>query len=219
MSADATSPSRRTPPWRENARRPRRPRRYPRPVTRLILLNGMPGVGKSTIARRFVEEHPGTLLCDIDVLRTFIGGWSDDFDGAGARIRPAALGLITGYLRESGDVVLPQLLARSTELEKFERAALVAGAHFVEVMLAADTDDAVRRFHGRDDGMDAWHPTVRRLVAETGGDELLRSYASKLDELVARRPATRVIPSVAGAVDATYAALLEAIDAAAPPAR
>lgn len=188
-------------------------------MTRLILLNGMPGVGKSTIARRFAAEHPGTLLCDVDVLRTFIGGWSDDFDLAGARIRPAALGLITGYLRESGDVVLPQLLARVTELERFEQAALAAGADFVEVMLATDTDDAVRRFHGRDDGIDAWHPTVRRLVVEAGGDELLRAYASSLEELVSRRPATKVIPSVAGAVDATYAAVIEAIDAAAPTAR
>jgi predicted kinase len=188
-------------------------------VTRLILLNGMPGVGKSTIARRFAAEHPGTLLCDIDVLRTFIGGWSDDFDRAGARIRPAALGLITGYLRESGDVVLPQLLSRMSELDKFERATLEAGADFVEVMMATDTDDAVRRFHRRDDGIDAWHPTVRRLVAEGGGEELLRAYASNLDELVARRPATKVVASVEGAVDATYAAVLGAIDAATPTTR
>lgn len=77
-------------------------------MTRLILLNGLPGVGKSTLARRWAADHPGTLVCDVDVLRTWIGGWRDDFVGAGALVRPGALGLIRGYL-EGGDVVLPQL--------------------------------------------------------------------------------------------------------------
>lgn len=202
---------RRIPPWRELAPA----RRYARRVNRLILLNGLPGVGKSTIARRYATEHPGTLLCDVDVLRTFIGGWRDDFEKAGARIRPAALGMIAGYLRESGDVVLPQLLARVSELEKFERAALDAGAEFIEIMLEAETDDAVRRFHRRDDGTDPWHPIVRSLVAEAGGDDVLRDYAVRLRGLVARRPRTRTVMSVADATDAAYRDVLEAVDAAA----
>ena len=74
-------------------------------MNRLILLNGPPGVGKSTVATRFAAEHPGTLRCDIDVLRTMIGGWEDDYERAGGLIRPAALGLIASYLRKSGDVV------------------------------------------------------------------------------------------------------------------
>ncbi|MFE6646440.1 AAA family ATPase [Nocardioides sp. NPDC057772] len=184
-------------------------------MTRLILLNGLPGVGKSTIARRYAAEHPGTLLCDIDALRTFIGGWREDFEGSGALIRPAALGMITGYLRDSGDVVLPQLLSRVSELEKFERAALEAGADFVEVVLTADADDAVRRFHRRDDGTDSWHSIVRSLVAEAGGDEVLRGYAERLATLVRGRPATRTVTSVEGEVDATYAAVVAAVDAAA----
>lgn len=180
-------------------------------MARLILINGMPGVGKSTLARRFAADHPGSLVCDVDLLRTFVSGWRDDFVGAGARIRPGALGLIRGYLRESGDVVLPQLLARTSELERFEKAAHDAGAEFVEVMLEAAEDDAIRRFHSRDDGDDPWHPIVSEIVAESGGDEHLKAYASKLTELLARRPATKVVPSVAGEVEATYASLRAAL--------
>lgn len=180
-------------------------------MARLILINGMPGVGKSTLARRFAADHPGTLVCDIDLLRTYISGWRDDFVGAGARIRPAALGLIRGYLSESGDVVLPQLFARVSELERFEQQAHDAGAEFVEVMLETVEDDALLRFHGRDDGADPWHPVVREIVAESGGDEHLRAYASKLADLVAQRPATKVVPSIAGDVEATYDSLHAAL--------
>jgi adenylate kinase family enzyme len=59
-------------------------------VSRLIHLNGPSGIGKSTLARRYVADHPAVLNCDIDVLRTLIGGWDADFQQAGALIRPAA---------------------------------------------------------------------------------------------------------------------------------
>ena len=70
---------------------------------------------KSTLAQRYVDEHPGALNCDIDVLRTLVAGWQDNFGeagalirtAAGALIRTAALAMITSYLRSGHDVVLP----------------------------------------------------------------------------------------------------------------
>ena len=78
-------------------------------MSRLIHLNGPPGIGKSTLARRFVDERPGVLNCDVDVLRTLIGGWQSDFARAGALIRPAALAMIEAYLGDGNDVVFPQM--------------------------------------------------------------------------------------------------------------
>ena len=94
---------------------------------RLIHLNGPPGIGKSTLARRYAAEHAGVLLCDVDVLRTMIGGWQED-DGAAGRARTAALALITGYLGTGHDVVLPQLVARDDQLSRFTAAARAASA-------------------------------------------------------------------------------------------
>jgi predicted kinase len=142
-------------------------------VARLIHLNGPPGVGKSTIARRHVEAHPGTLNLDIDVLRTLIGGWSTDFAGAGALIRPAAIAMATAYLTNGHDVVLPQLIARLEELAKFEAAAVDAGAAFHQVVLMTSKAEAVARFHdrrGEGEDADGWHGQVKAIVEASGGD-------------------------------------------------
>ena len=47
----------------------------------LLHLNGPSGVGKSTLARAHADTHLGTLLCDIDELRSWVSGWEDDFIG------------------------------------------------------------------------------------------------------------------------------------------
>ena len=60
-------------------------------MTRLVLLNGPPASGKSTIARRYAAEHPLTLVIDIDQVRAAIGGWRDDPYAAGLLARAAAL--------------------------------------------------------------------------------------------------------------------------------
>lgn len=181
-------------------------------MARLIHLNGPPGIGKSTIARRYAAGHPGVLNCDIDVLRTMIGGWESDFVAAGALIRPSALAMISAYLANDRDVVLPQMLVRLEELRRFEAAAVSAGAGFVELMLMDTREAAVSRFYRRGDGeSDEWHEQVRAIVETNGGDTVLAGYHDGLTALCARRPATVVVTSVERDIDQTYRAVLGAL--------
>ena len=182
-------------------------------MARLIHLNGPPGIGKSTLARRYADDHPGVLACDVDVLRTLVGGWRTDFNGAGGLIRPAALAMVTAYLEHDHDVVLPQMLNDPAEVARFERAATTAGAAFVECMLMDGPAEAVARFHRRgSDRLDEpWHDHVRAIVAELGGDRLLADTYAGLQALLDLRPGILVIPSVEGRPEATYQALLAAL--------
>jgi hypothetical protein len=178
-------------------------------VTRLIHLNGPPGIGKSTLARRYADDHPGVLDCDIDVLRSLVGGWRRDFGRAGALIRPAALALVAAYLREGNDVVLPQLLMDPGQVTRFESAATEAGAQFVERMLMDTPASAVARFHRRGgvEPEEAWHAQVQAIVEAEGGDEMLLAQHGALERLLLVRPDVVVIRSVEGEVEQTYATL------------
>jgi predicted kinase len=52
-------------------------------MPRMILLNGPPSCGKSTLARRYAQEHPLSLNLDVDRIRDLIGGWQDAPHGQG----------------------------------------------------------------------------------------------------------------------------------------
>jgi len=183
-------------------------------VSRLIHLNGPPGIGKSTLARRYVAAHPGVLNCDVDVLRTLIGGWESDFGTAGALIRPAALAMIEAYLAQGRDVVLPQMLIDTTELVRFEACATRAGAQFIERVLMDTPAATVARFHrrGASEAEDPWHDQVRAIVAASGGDDVLAQCHAALERLLPQRPDAVVIMSAEGAVDKTYRLLMESLD-------
>jgi predicted kinase len=175
-----------------------------RPV--VLHLNGAPGVGKSTLARRWAEDHPGTLLLDPDVLRTWVSGWREDFVATGALIRPIAIAAVAAFVEQGRDVVLAQLLADPTELERFRSAAVEAGADWVEVLIEAD--DVRSRFAKR--SVDEPHlEAVHQLVEEAGADHLVE-YAERLAALADAWTATIRLRTVDGEVDAAYAELVQA---------
>jgi hypothetical protein len=132
------------------------------------------------------------LKCDVDVLRTLIGGWKHDFARAGALIRPAALAMIEAYLREGNDVVFPQMVIDRAELARFEASATNVGAQFVERMLIDTREASVARFHrrGHSEPGDAWHEHVRTIVTAEGGDAVLARNHAALERRLADRPST-----------------------------
>ncbi|HSF34955.1 MAG TPA: AAA family ATPase [Nocardioides sp.] len=147
----------------------------------LLHLNGPSGVGKSTLARAHAARHPGTLVCDIDELRSWVSGWEDDFIGTGEAVRATALAMLTAYLATGRDVVLPQLIVTPAQAERFEAAAAAAGASYVGVVLDVAPDVLLLRL--RDRPRTPVTDVVSRIIEERGGDPLVLEGRRQLLDL------------------------------------
>ena len=173
----------------------------------LIHLNGPSGVGKSTLAQRYVDEHQGVLNLDIDRVVAMIGGWRDDFGAALAPARRLATAMAETHLRTGFDVVMPQLVTSVDEAVGFEAAAARAGARYLEIALVVDPDEQVTRFRAR-----ATHNPVeehiQQYVDAKGGDLLLRRIHRHFTEYLGRRPLARRVETSGRSADSSYAAVL-----------
>jgi predicted kinase len=181
-------------------------------VPRLIHLNGPPGIGKSTIAQLYADDHPGVLNLDIDQVRSLFGGWRERFVETGRIARPVAQGMARAQLQQGLDVVMPQYLGVLAEVEKFAAIARDCGAQFVEIVLMDGKQRAVDRFDRRGEHDDSpWHQLIRDVVREQGGAPMLARMHDQLTELLRQRPAAIVIDSRPGAVQETYRAVSSAL--------
>ncbi len=176
-------------------------------MTRLILINGAPATGKSTLARRYVEDHPPALDLDIDLVRRLLGGWRSDLEGAGLRARAIALAAARVHLSAGHDVVVPQLIARADFIERLASVAEETGADFREVYLRDGVDSVLRRFAARTAA--AEDPThVEAHETLSGGEAALRAMHAKIEALIPRRPGAITVASAPGDPERTYADLL-----------
>ncbi|MFJ6672881.1 AAA family ATPase [Actinosynnema sp. NPDC091369] len=164
-------------------------------MPRLIALNGPPGCGKSTIARRYAEDHPPALALDVDRVRDLIAG---DPGEAGRLARDIAIAAARVHLTSGHDVVVPQFLGRPEFLDRLSALAAELGVPYYEVVLHDSRENAIRRFAERG--------TVRATPAE-----LSAMYDNLQTVIAARHP--YVIHSVEGDPTHTYHALLSHLNA------
>jgi predicted kinase len=181
-------------------------------MARLVLINGAPGMGKSTLARRYAEDHPLSLVLDIDQVRAMLGCWLDTPSEAGILARSMAIEMAGVHLRAGHDVVVPQFLGRTEFVLSLADLCERVGATFVEVALVSSPEDARDRFTRRTtDSPSAEHREAALLLERRGGVDELRNMYDRLLEVIAARPSTRIVTSVGGHVEQTYRDVLAAI--------
>jgi hypothetical protein len=182
-------------------------------MPRLIHLNGPSRVGKSTLAHRYVNEHPGTLALDLDVLAGLIGGWRQDFSAALELARGHGREVARRHLRAGYDVILPQLVTTHDRDPDpaFEETAIAADATYIEVALLVDDEEHVHRLRSKQPTNEV-EARIQGALEDPDSD-LVDRIRQHLDEYLAKRPRTIRIDTTGLGEDASYQRLLDALDA------
>jgi predicted kinase len=175
----------------------------------LVVINGAPAVGKTTLAHRYAAEHPLALVVDVDLLRTHLGGWREH-DESKAVARDLAIALARAQLDAGHDVVVPQYVGRPEFLARLRAVADETGVAFVEVVLTDDPARVAERFRGRRAALAdeaATHPeydvddaSIEQVVAEANAS-LLRDAAAR----------GAIVIDVSGGPERAYASLRAAL--------
>jgi predicted kinase len=175
----------------------------------LLVINGVPGVGKSTLASRFADEDPLALILDIDSIRTHLRQWQEH-DESKVLARELAIAVARAHLLAGHDVIVPQFLGRREFRERLAGLAHEIGVPFVEVVLTADDAAIVERFRRRHNALAEsaqYHPESDLPDASVTVDLPLANVQLVEDAT------TRGVPivSTAADLDTSYRELREAV--------
>ena len=178
----------------------------------MVLINGAPASGKSTLARLLAQDRALTLVLDIDSIRGSLGLWEQDPIAAGVAARRLALSMASTHLAAGADVIVPQFLGRADFVIELETVAEAVGAHFYEVVLVSSPQEASERFEARSTSDEPNHRDARKLQDTPGAASIAAMYEGLLS-MTGTRPRTIYVETVPGRIDDAVHGLRTAMEA------
>jgi predicted kinase len=117
---------------------------------KLIILNGPPGVGKSTVAMRLQKELQSSVLVDIDELRrTTMPDYRERREESLRLAYEIAANTIGDNLKSGHDVIIDKAISDEDTIESFIEIGKKHAAEVYEFLLFADKDTVQKRADGR----------------------------------------------------------------------
>lgn len=181
---------------------------YTSPMYRpkLILLDGFAGVGKTTLAKRYVADHPLAMDLEGDEIIVMLGQWLTHEAEARELLFGLGKAMIRTHLASGHNVVVPCLPTNVEHQRAFEDIARSTGAQFFEVVLVTKREEAIQRLlkrgtwgeEGTDPLTEADLPIIEKLYDD-------------MDRTLIERPNAVYISSVEDSHNDAYQQFLAAV--------
>lgn len=172
-----------------------------------ILLNGFAGAGKSTIARRYIANHPLALAIEGDELIVNLGNWLKQETEARELIYEMIKSLLAIHLSKGYDVVLPYLVTDNRHIEEFESIAAKCNAVFYNFLLSNDKEVAIQRLLRRG----TWGEAGTDPLGEKDMPEINRLYDA-MEQQLEHQDRVIVIDQAGLSIDDTYGQITRSIN-------
>jgi len=172
--------------------------------TKLIILNGPCGIGKSTIAQKYINDHPMALAIEIDELIVMLGQWNTHE----AIARPLAIELAKQmaqtHLKAHYDVIIPYIIISADIAQAFEEIAKKEQVRFFEFALMADKTDSIGRMLERGTwGEQGSSPLTKNDIPT------IEDRYDQMQKVLQTRPKTIKINSIKNTITKTYEQMLK----------
>jgi len=165
----------------------------------LVLLNGAPGTGKSTIADLLSESDPVGVALDLDLMKHALPQWPIDPTDAGLEARALCLSRARAHLLAARNVYLGQYLAKPQFIEQLEDLTRSVRCQFIELILVLNNEQLAERIALRTDRPSRpEHEVNNDLVSITDVPDLSRS----IETIQAIRP-TAITIDASGDITST----------------
>lgn len=129
-------------------------------MTRLTVLRGYPGAGKTTIGRELERAGMGKFI-DHNAILTFIANITGDDDGVYDNIAGLELAMTKKLLDKGADVIVARGFSSLEAMEPYSDIATASGAKFVVFRIDVNHDDLAKRVTS-EERLSDFNPTVTR---------------------------------------------------------
>ncbi len=160
---------------------------------KLIILNGSPAAGKSTLAEKLHKDFPLSLLADVDEWRRLISGWRENREKSLKLSYIFMVAAVDAYLKTGHDVIVDKaIVSHDTVIDSLIKSGKEDGAEVYEFILTADKDiisDRAEKRGFHENGLltpekvvELWEKT-QRLIADRGNAVIIDTSSITAEEV------------------------------------
>jgi predicted kinase len=173
---------------------------------KLILLYGFASSGKTTISKKYLEQHPLSLSIEGDQIISMMGCWREHEAEAREIVFEHTKEMAQLHLRKGHDVLLPYLLTNPEHASIFETIADEMAIDFYEVYIKIERDEAIKRLLSRG----VWGEEGSPQLTEDDLPEINELY-DVMEQAMGERKQLKIVESELGDIGGTYSKFLNSI--------